>query len=112
MVDYGTGIRGKTILVVDDEPRIIEAVGMNLELEGYQVLGASNGNEALRRLVNELPDLVILDVMMPEMDGFETLKRIREVSTVPVIMLTVMGEEVDKIRGLDLGADDYVTKPF
>ena len=102
----------KTILVVDDEPRIIEAVGMNLELEGYQVSGASNGYEALQKLTEDLPDLVILDVMMPEMDGFETLREIREVSTVPVIMLTVKGEEIDKVRGLDLGADDYVTKPF
>jgi two-component system KDP operon response regulator KdpE len=102
----------KTILVVDDEPRIIEAVGMNLELEGYQVSGASNGYKALQKLTEELPDLVILDVMMPEMDGFETLRKIREVSTVPVIMLTVKGEETDKVKGLDLGADDYVTKPF
>jgi len=106
------GKQGKTILVVDDEPRIIEAVSMNLELEGYQVSGASNGYEALKKLTKELPDLVILDVMMPEMDGFETLKRIREVSTVPVIMLTVKGEETDKVKGLELGADDYVTKPF
>ncbi len=104
--------RSKTILVVDDEPRIIEAVGMNLELEGYQVTGASNGYEALRKVTEELPDLAILDVMMPEMDGFETLKRIREVSTIPVIMLTVKGEEPDKVKGLELGADDYVTKPF
>jgi len=102
----------KTILIVDDEPRIIEAVSMNLELEGYAVLGAANGLEALNKLTQELPDLVILDVMMPEMDGFESLRRIREVSTVPVIMLTVKGDEFDRIRGLELGADDYVTKPF
>jgi len=104
--------QGKTILVVDDEPRIIEALSMNLEVEGYQVSGASNGYEALKKVTKELPDLVILDVMMPEMDGFETLKRIRGVSTVPVIILTVRGEEIDKVKGLDLGADDYVTKPF
>ena len=104
--------QGKTILVVDDEPRIIEAVAMNLELEGYRVSGASNGYEALKKLTKEVPDLVVLDVMMPEMDGFETLRKIREVSTVPVIMLTVKGEETDKVKGLDLGADDYVTKPF
>jgi len=102
----------KTILVVDDEPRIIEAVGMNLDLEGYQVSGASNGCEALQKLTEDLPDLVILDVMMPEMDGLETLREIRQVSTVPVIMLTVRGEEIDKVKGLDLGADDYITKPF
>jgi DNA-binding response OmpR family regulator len=104
--------QGKTILVVDDEPRIIEAVSMNLELESYQVSAARNGYEALQKLTEDLPDLIILDVMMPEIDGFETLRKIREVSTVPVIMLTVKGEEIDKVKGLDLGADDYVTKPF
>jgi DNA-binding response OmpR family regulator len=106
------GAQSKTILVVDDEPRIAEAVTMNLELEGYQVSCASNGQEALRKITEELPDLIILDVMMPDMDGFETLRKIREVSNVPVIMLTVKGGETDKVRGLDLGADDYVTKPF
>lgn len=106
------GGHSKTILVVDDEPRIAEAVSMNLELEGCQVSSASDGQEALRKITEELPDLVILDVMMPDMDGFEVLKRIREVSNVPVIMLTVKGNEADKVRGLDLGADDYVTKPF
>jgi two-component system KDP operon response regulator KdpE len=104
--------KDKTILVVDDEPRIIEAVSMNLELEGYQVSGAGNGYEALQKLTEDLPDLIILDVMMPEIDGFETLRKIREVSAVPVVMLTVKGEEIDKVKGLDLGADDYVTKPF
>ena len=104
--------QGKTILVVDDEPNIVEVLTMNLELEGYQVSCASNGYEALQRLTEDLPDLIILDVMMPEMDGFETLKEIREISTVPVIMLTVKGEETDKVKGLNLGADDYITKPF
>ncbi|MFC1923959.1 response regulator transcription factor [Chloroflexota bacterium] len=104
--------RRKMILVVDDEPRLVEAVCMNLELEGFQMSTASNGHEALEKVTQELPELVILDVMMPDMDGFETLRRIREVSTVPVIMLTVLGEEVDKVRGLNLGADDYITKPF
>ena len=104
--------QGRKILVVDDEPRMCEAVSMNLELEGYQVVGASSGYEALRKLTTEIPDLIILDVMMPEMDGFETLREIRDISAVPVIMLTVKGEEMDRIRGLDLGADDYVTKPF
>jgi len=104
--------QSKTILVVDDEPRIAEAVTMNLELDGYQVLVASDGQEALRKITEELPDLVILDVMMPDMDGFETLRRIREISNVPVIMLTVKGAEADKVKGLELGADDYVTKPF
>ena len=103
---------GKLILVVDDESRMVRFVRMNLELEGYRVVEASNGLEALEKVRDELPDLVVLDVMMPEMDGFETLERLREISTVPVIMLTVKGEEEDRIRGLELGADDYVTKPF
>jgi len=102
----------RTVMVVDDEPRMVEAVSMNLELEGFQVLGASSGYEALKRLTADMPDLIVLDVMMPEMDGFETLREVRQISPVPVIMLTVKGEETDRIRGLDLGADDYMTKPF
>ena len=105
-------LRDMTILIVDDEPRIRDFVRMNLELEHYTVLDASNGREALDELREHLPDLVVLDVMMPEMDGFETLKAIREVSTVPVIMLTVQQDEQSRIRGLDLGADDYIAKPF
>ena len=92
----------RLILVVDDESRMVKFVRMNLELEGYRVTEASNGLEALDKVREELPDLVLLDVMMPKMDGFETLERIREVSTVPVIMLTVKGEEEDRIRGLGL----------
>jgi two-component system KDP operon response regulator KdpE len=102
----------KLILVVDDESRMVRFVRMNLELEGFQVAEAGNGLEALEKVRDELPDLVLLDVMMPVMDGFETLERLREISTVPVIMLTVKGDEEDRIRGLELGADDYVTKPF
>ena len=102
----------KLILIVDDEPRMIKFIRLNLELEGYRVSEASNGLEALNKVRTELPDLVLLDVMMPEMDGFETLEHIREISNVPVIMLTVKAEEEDKVRGLELGADDYVTKPF
>jgi len=102
----------KLILIVDDEPRMIKFIRLNLELEGYRVSEASNGLKALDKVRTELPDLVLLDVMMPEMDGFETLERIREISTVPVIMLTIKAEEEDKVRGLELGADDYVTKPF
>ena len=102
----------KLILVVDDEPRMVRFVRMNLDLEGYKVTEAGSGIETLEKVRDELPDLVLLDVMMPEMDGFETLERLREISTVPVIMLTVKGEEEDRIRGLELGADDYVTKPF
>lgn len=103
---------GRLILVVDDEPRMIQFIRMNLELEGYRVIQAHNGLEALDKVRDELPDLVILDVMMPDLDGFETLRILRETSDVPVIMLTVKSEEDDIVRGLRLGADDYVTKPF
>lgn len=102
----------KRILVVDDEPRMRRFVRMNLDLEGYDVIEADNGLTALSKVRDEMPDLVLLDVAMPELDGFETLEHIREVSAVPVIMLTVKSDEEDRIRGLDLGADDYVTKPF
>jgi len=102
----------KLILIVDDEAKMVRFVRMNLELEGYRVLEAKNGIEALTRVRDDLPDLVLLDVMMPKMDGFETLARLREISTVPVIILTVKDDEEDRIRGLELGADDYVTKPF
>ncbi len=104
--------RNITVLVVDDEPRLVDVVRMNLEFEGYRVLEAGDGYRALEKLKEDLPDLVVLDVMMPELDGFETLRRIREVSNVPVIMLTVRQEETDRIRGLEIGADDYLTKPF
>jgi two-component system KDP operon response regulator KdpE len=100
------------ILVVDDEPRMTRFIRMNLELEGYRVVEAHNGLDALEKARTDLPDLVILDVMMPELDGFDTLEMLREVSNVPVIMLTVRSDEEDKVRGLELGADDYVTKPF
>src|ERR671918_2843566 len=100
------------ILIVDDEPRILDSVRMNLELDGYQVFEATNGQEALDEVRRRLPDLVVLDVMMPEMDGFEALRELRRFSTVPVIMLTVKADERDVARGLELGADDYVAKPF
>ncbi len=102
----------KRILVVDDEQRMIDFIRMNLELDGYQVLQARDGATALEVIRTQLPDLVLLDIMMPELDGFETLRMLREFSSVPVIMLTAKGEEDDKVRGLELGADDYVTKPF
>jgi DNA-binding response OmpR family regulator len=104
--------RRKLVLVVDDEPRMTRFIRMNLELEDFRVIEAQNGVEALDKVRTSLPDLVILDVMMPEMDGFETLEVLREISNVPVIMLTVRADEEDKVRGLELGADDYVTKPF
>lgn len=102
----------RRILIADDEARMRRFVRMNLELEGFEVLEASDGLEAIRKAREELPDLVILDVEMPKLDGFETLREIRRSLPVPVIMLTVRSEEDDLIRGLDLGADDYVTKPF
>jgi len=100
------------VLVVDDEPRIIRFVRINLEMEGFRVIEASDGLDALNQVREKMPDIVLLDVMMPEMDGFETLRMIREMDSVPVIMLTVRSSEADKVRGLDLGADDYMTKPF
>jgi len=103
---------GKRILVVDDEPRMIGFIRMNLELEGHQVLEAHSGLEALDAVRTKLPDLILLDVMMPELDGFETLRMLREFSNIPVIMLTAKGEENDRVYGLELGADDYITKPF
>ncbi|HSN74184.1 MAG TPA: response regulator transcription factor [Anaerolineae bacterium] len=102
----------KHILIVDDEPRMRRFVRMNLELEGLRVSEASDGLEAIRKVREEMPDLVVLDVEMPRLDGFETLAEIRRTFPVPVIMLTVRGEEEERIKGLDLGADDYVTKPF
>lgn len=100
------------VLVVDDEPHLVRAVRMYLELQGYTVFGAHSGQEALDVVREKLPDLVILDVMMPGLDGFETLEELRRVSNTPVIMLTARGDEDQKVRGLGLGADDYVTKPF
>lgn len=103
----------RTILVVDDEPHIVRFTAMNLEVEGFRVATAGNGREALEALNGAAAvDLVVLDVMMPELDGFETLRRIRQESSVPVIFVTVRGDEADRVAGLDLGADDYLTKPF
>jgi len=103
---------GKRVLIVDDEPRMIGFIRMNLELEGHQVLEANSGLEALEAVRTQLPDVILLDVMMPDLDGFETLRMLREFSSIPVIMLTAKGDENDKVYGLELGADDYVTKPF
>lgn len=101
-----------TVLVVDDEPRILRFVRAELESAGFRVLTASNGFAALDAVNLEAPDLVVLDVIMPGLDGFEVLKRLRNQSSVPVILLTARGSDADKVRGLDLGADDYLTKPF
>ena len=100
------------ILVVDDELSIIKLLRANLEAEGFEVLTAMDGAQALQTFEMELPDLVILDIMMPKMDGFEVCRRIREWSQIPVIMLSARGDVADKVKCLDLGADDYITKPF
>ena len=102
----------RRILVVDDEERMVRFIRLNLEHDGFQVSEAFNGKEAIQKIRDVTPDLILLDVMMPDLDGFEVLETIREVSQVPVIMLTAKGEEDDRVRGLELGADDYVTKPF
>lgn len=100
------------ILAVDDEQRMVRFIQLNLEQDGFEVVTAYNGKEALEQVRTQLPDLVLLDIMMPDINGFEVLKKIREVNNVPVIMLTAKGEEDDRIQGLELGADDYITKPF
>ena len=105
-------IRDRRILVVDDEERMVRFIRLNLEHDGFQVIEAFKGMEAIDKLRSSLPDIVLLDVMLPDLDGFEVLKIIREVSNVPVIMLTAKGEEEDRVKGLELGADDYISKPF
>ena len=104
--------RDRRILIVDDEERMVRFIRLNLEHDGFQVLEAFNGTQAINKIRSNLPDLVLLDVMMPDIDGFEVLRIVREVSRVPVIMLTAKGEEEDRVRGLEMGADDYITKPF
>jgi two-component system KDP operon response regulator KdpE len=104
--------KSQKILVVDDEERMARFVRLNLEHDGFQVVEAYKGQQAMDKLRTALPDLILLDIMMPDLDGFEVLKMIREVSKIPVIMLTAKGEEDDKVKGLELGADDYITKPF
>jgi two-component system KDP operon response regulator KdpE len=101
-----------SVLVVDDEERIINFLRSKLRVSGYEVLTASNGKEAFERFHNYGPDIIVLDLVMPEMDGFEFLKELRTFSQVPVIILSARSEDVDKIQGLNLGADDYLPKPF
>lgn len=107
---------GKKILVVDDEKSIVDILKLNLQKEGYTVIEAYDGAEALKKALpqnsEDVPDLILLDVMLPEMNGFDVCKKIREVSSVPILMITAKGDELDKVLGLELGADDYVTKPF
>jgi DNA-binding response OmpR family regulator len=100
------------ILVVDDEPRYQHLLKVNLESEGYEVITGSDGEEAVELVANHQPDLVILDVMMPKLDGLAACERIRQFSNLPVIFLTAKGEDSDRVHGLDLGGDDYVVKPF
>ena len=107
---------GKRILVVDDEKSIVDILRLNLQKEGYTVSEAYDGAEAVEKALAEnsedRPDLILLDVMLPEMNGFDVCKKIRESSTVPIVMITASEDEVDKVLGLEIGADDYVTKPF
>jgi DNA-binding response OmpR family regulator len=100
------------VLVVDDEPRIVKFLELKLKASGYGVLTANSGSEALEQVEAQEPDLVVLDVLMPKKDGFETLKELRAFSSVPVIILSAKEADTDKVRGLELGADDYLAKPF
>jgi two-component system KDP operon response regulator KdpE len=105
-------MRRTRILIVDDDLAIRKFVRANLEARDYETLMAADGAEALQVMEKELPDLVLLDIMMPQMDGFEVCRRLRQWSQVPIIMLSARGDESDKVECLDLGADDYITKPF
>ena len=102
----------KRILLVDDEPLILKGLRFTLEQEGYEILTAADGEEALQVFFDQQVDLVLLDVMLPKLDGIQVCQRIRESSNVPILMLTAKGEDMDKILGLEYGADDYMTKPF
>ena len=101
-----------TILLVDDEESVQKLLAYPLERDGFRVLRAADGEEALRRFAQESVDLVVLDIMLPKLDGLEVCKRLRAESSVPIIMLTARDDELDKVLGLELGADDYITKPF
>jgi DNA-binding response OmpR family regulator len=101
-----------TILAADDDPQILRLVTRNLQFDGYEVIAVSDGQAALEQIEAHSPDLALLDIMMPRMDGFTVTQRVREFSAVPIIILTARGQDQDKIHGLDLGADDYLTKPF
>ena len=105
-------MRRLRILIVDDEPTIVKFLRANLEANDFETLAAMDGAEALQTIERELPDLLILDIMMPQMDGFEVCRRLREWSQIPIIMLSALGDASDKVKCLDLGADDYITKPF
>jgi len=100
------------ILIVDDEKPIVDILTYNLKKEGYRTIEAYNGEDAVRMALEEKPDLILLDVMLPKMDGFSVCRQVRETLSIPILMLTAKEDEVDKIVGLELGADDYITKPF
>ena len=100
------------VLVVDDEKTLVKALSFNLEKEGFRVEQAYDGEEALQKVFDLKPDIVVLDLMLPEVDGFEVCRRIRKKMDIPIIMLTARSEDIDKVLGLELGADDYLTKPF
>lgn len=103
----------KTLIVIaDDDPHLLRLIARNLQFEGYEVIVANNGQQAIEQITSHTPDLVILDVMMPHMDGFTVCQRVREFSTVPIMIVTAHRQDQEKVRGLDLGADDYLTKPF
>lgn len=102
----------RLILIVEDEKAIVDILKFNLEREGYKVISAADGEEGLSLALSKSPDLILLDVMLPKMDGYDVCRRVREKSTVPILMLTARGEELDKVLGLEMGADDYITKPF
>lgn len=104
--------QGKLILIVDDEPIVRETVAINLRREGLDVAFAADGHEAIEKARSSNPDVVVLDIMLPGIDGFQVCRTIREESTVPIILLSARGEEIDRVVGLEVGADDYVTKPF
>jgi len=105
-------MNSEKVLVVDDDPALLPLIEYTFSREGYEVYSAADGKEALRKFFAHRPNLVLLDIMMPRLDGWETCRRIREVSDVPIIMLTARGQDEDIVRGLDYGADDYLTKPF
>ncbi|MGC8863879.1 MAG: response regulator transcription factor, partial [Armatimonadota bacterium] len=106
------GTRGPKVLVIDDEENVCELVTLYFERAGYQVICTGDGNQGVEMVKNEKPDIVILDLMLPGVDGLDVCKEIRKVSNVPLIMLSARVDEVDRVLGLEIGADDYVTKPF
>lgn len=116
MTEFNKGdvryIMGKSILIIEDEQTIVDIIKINLEKDGYTVYEAHDGAEGVQTALEKKPDLILLDIMLPKLDGFEVCKRVREKMSTPIIMLTARDEELDKVLGLELGADDYMTKPF